>query len=746
MLGSKKSIKKGLSRTSTIGIVVVVIIIIIVGGYVALLRNGPSASSTTSGSQTTSSTALTGATTSSVASSLSISGSSSSSTTVTQTTSTSSGSTPSVFTFETIDTPRELDPQVSYAEYDYNVLQNAYEGLLWYVGSNSSALTPWLASNYTLSADGKHAYFNLRPNISFADGEQFNSTAVYFSLNRLLIEDGSAPNSFGTQASWIVQQLLNTSLSYILSGVHPYTSQWANEVLAQNFIQITGPLSFTMNLESPNAAFPYLFANQWASIVAPGYVMQHDLSLWKSASPSYSLPYSTLGGNITNQITQYFLDEVSTCGTGASPSGCGTTYLDYSLNGSLAGTGPYEIASYNPNTNNIVLQANPNYWGGPFQFSGGQKIVTTFKTIDLNYVPQLTTRELDLRTAVQNGQAFAAEIPNDHLYDIANRNAWLSNGTLTSTIPGISLYGPYSGFHTDIDLFATNVTDSNTKQFYQFQPFADLRFRLAFADAVNISLINQDINNNVGTVAINGMPPGFPPKGGFNASDVPRYSYNLSAVQNLLLAAMMHPLAQFNFENGTAAPSGLFNNSFGCANLSSKGTCSSPITQSITLTYPTGDSVDENIFSQIAAAVNNVSSTYNMGLTVSVLPLPAGLEVVYGFSGYLYMWSSSADADYPWAIDFTGPLFAPGNIFTGPSGWNLAIMANLYSQSLAATSANNISGVVRTTNLMDEIANQDVQYLWTFYPEFFIPVTSNVHGIYYNAAVYGTIQYFAALT
>ena len=107
-----------------------------------------------------------------------------------------------------MNTPRELDPQVSYGEYDYNILQNVYETLLWYNGANGNQTIPWLAANYTLSADGKTANFTLRSGIKFADGESLNSTAVYFSLNKLLIEDNAAPTSFGTQGSWILQQLL----------------------------------------------------------------------------------------------------------------------------------------------------------------------------------------------------------------------------------------------------------------------------------------------------------------------------------------------------------------------------------------------------------------------------------------------------------------------------------------------------------------------------------------------------------
>jgi hypothetical protein len=73
-------------------------------------------------------------------------------------------------------------------------------------------------------------------------------------------------------------------------------------------------------------------------------------------------------------------------------------------------------------------------------------------------------------------------------------------------------------------------------------------------------------------------------------------------------------------------------------------------------------------------------------------------------------------------------------------------MSNLFNQALHATSVGNVSGVVAVSNMMNRISNDAVQYLWTVYPEFVQPVTSNVRGLYYNPAIFGTIEYFATLT
>ncbi|MHB8567799.1 MAG: ABC transporter substrate-binding protein [Nitrososphaerales archaeon] len=646
-----------------------------------------------------------------------------------------SSSVPSTFIYETEATPSYLDPQVSYYSYDYTILQNVYETLLWYNGSSSTAIIPWLAQNYTLSPDQKTASFTLRSGITFADGEPLNSSAVYFSLNKLLIDDSSAPTSHGTQASWIVQQLLNSSYSGVLGSGHCYNQAYAQAVLAQNFVQITGPLTFTLNLQVPNAAFPYLLSGEWASIVAPQYVMQHDLAAWSTSSNGYTLPYSSLSGNLTQQMNQYFMDQVSTCNAGATPAGCGTTYLDGSVNGSLAGTGPYVLTSVNPSTSDVSLQSNPNYWGGPYQFMGGAKIVPQIKTVEFNYVPQQSTRTLDLQSAAQSGQAMAVDVTGTNLYDVANRTAWLNNNQLVSTIPGVTLYGPVTAFSTLFDPFATNVTNAATGQKYTFQPFADLRWRTAFADSVNMTEINQDVNNKLGQVAINVVSPGLPPAGSYNSTDTPAYSYSPDAAAQLLLSAMAHPITTFTDVNGHPATPGEFNNSFGCTTLSSSGKCTSPIGQSFNLYYATGDTVDQAIFNQIASVIDNISITYNMGLTVGVVPVPSGQFVALSLSGIYYMYALGWFADYPWVIDFTNAMYAPGAAYTAPDSMNFSTMANLSTQARDASSTNNISGLVSSVRAMNQFANQEVMYLWTFYSYNFMAQTSNVQGFFYNPSL-----------
>ena len=158
---------------------------------------------------------------------------------------------------------------------------------------------------YTVSSSGLAINFTLRQGITFADGEPLNSSAVYFSLNRLLIIDGTfGAYGHGIAQAWTVQQLLNNSLGTVLGGAESYSPQWVNEVLSQNFVQITGTYTFTIHLQHPSAALSILLASPWMAITAPNYIMSRDIPMWSQQSNGYSLPFSSLSGNITQQFYQ----------------------------------------------------------------------------------------------------------------------------------------------------------------------------------------------------------------------------------------------------------------------------------------------------------------------------------------------------------------------------------------------------------------------------------------------------------
>jgi Bacterial extracellular solute-binding proteins, family 5 Middle len=246
-----------------------------------------------------------------------------------------------------------------------------------------------------------------------------------------------------------------------------------------------------------------------------------------------------------------------------------------------------------------------------------------------------------------------------------------------------------------------------------------------------MSEVLQSAANGLGIPANSAIPPYLPPLGTYNASIYPGYSYNPDQSANDLLSAMEHPLTSFTYENGTAAKPGVFDNSFGCTSLTN-GVCSNPVAQQIVLYDAQGDTVDDAILTAIQSTIQNISTTYNMGLTVSVSLVPSGTFIPQGISGNYYMYALGWFEDYPWSIDFTLAMYTPGGSYMAGDGWNYPILTNWENQAVQATAVGNLSGIIKATQDMSNFVNSQDLYLWTQFPIEFTAMTSNVGGFIFN--------------
>lgn len=616
------------------------------------------------------------------------------------------------------ETPNQfqwLDPSVSYYQYDYEILNNQYEKLLWYNGASSTEIIPWLAESYTQTSPTQYE-FKLRQGLTFQDGTPFNAQAVYFSLNRLLVMDGgSGTGDHGTQAAWIVQQMLDTSLFTYFGASPAYDSAWVSNVLAENFVQIVDPYTININIKNPTTQFPYLIANEWADIVSPSFVVSHD---FPSACKTTDCPADSI------DYTAYF-SHIAGHGEVAM------NYLDLPKDGSKAGTGPYYIDSVNPTTYEIVLKANPKYWGGPKNWSG-PPISVSIKTIDYLYVPDLSTRLLDAKA----GKATAIGVSASDIYSVADRDQWLTNGKLVSVVPGLTIYGPFPQFTTDWFNFLTNVTDASGS-IRKFQLFADLRWRMAVADSVNMTDAMININNRLGQVANNLIPPGTAPEGSYDSSLTVPYSFDLATMKSLVTDACKNPLTNFVDNNGHPYPAGTIDN-----------TCDPKNPQTIGMYVGAGDVVDQRILSIMAANLNRVSGP--LGVTFTIIPVPGGQYYTMASKHQLYFYWGGWVADYNHLIDWLGPMLQPAGAYPAWNNMNYTILSQLYTQAVQQDSKGDTAGLLATNKQMQQIANSEVIYLYIDNPLVYAVRSSFLQGYYWNEATavyyYATYSYASSLS
>jgi hypothetical protein len=134
-----------------------------------------------------------------------------------------------------------------------------------------------------------------------------------------------------------------------------------------------------------------------------------------------------------------------------------------------------------------------------------------------------------------------------------------------------------------------------------------------------------------------------------------------------------------------------------------------------------------------------------MGLLVTVVPTPIGQMISYAFSCQLYAQAATNwYQDYPWALDFVGPLISPGNTWYAIQGYNFTAMTKLYQQAVMYSHSGDDAGLVRVSNQMVALSNQAVMSIYEIYPAYFIVMTSNIHGYFYNPSQPMTPGYYFA--
>jgi len=231
--------------------------------------------------------------------------------------------------------PQYVDPVMgTSAQANVMVVQNVYERLVWYDRGSTEPI-PWLATGWEVKDGGRRYVFKLRKGIKFQDGSDFDAAAVKFSFDRaVLLDDPTGIGSFfptGTAAPGILKGAWEFSKSF---GVGKEYSQAAvDRYMAAGAVKVVDASTVEFNLAQPYGAFISDIATFMGSIVSPSYVTAH-----------WTKPTDHSRGFIPG-VTAGQRDE----------------WMLYHANG----TGPYTLETFDKATANVVLKANPRYWGGP---------------------------------------------------------------------------------------------------------------------------------------------------------------------------------------------------------------------------------------------------------------------------------------------------------------------------------------------------------------------------------------------
>ncbi|MDG6955693.1 MAG: ABC transporter substrate-binding protein, partial [Nitrososphaerota archaeon] len=94
---------------------------------------------------------------------------------------------PSSITVDEIPAPVSVDPASSYDVPGGEIMQNVYQGLVFYNGESGSSFVGVLAANWTSSSSGLNYTFNLWPFETFSNGTPLNASTIWYSFYRTMI-------------------------------------------------------------------------------------------------------------------------------------------------------------------------------------------------------------------------------------------------------------------------------------------------------------------------------------------------------------------------------------------------------------------------------------------------------------------------------------------------------------------------------------------------------------------------------
>jgi ABC-type dipeptide transport system, periplasmic component len=307
---------------------------------------------------------------------------------------TSAAKDPNTFVYAAIGDSDTFDPALAYDTASGEVIQNIYETLVFYKGDSAGEFVPQLASaipstqNGGISADGKTVTFQIRQGVKFSNGESLTPSDVAYSLQRGMLQGGTASpqwlfyEAFFGAGTDDISLLVDPKGSLYdnhdnLAKADPAVLQSACEKVKAAVVADDDAGTVTLHLAQPWAPLMATLAQTWGSIMDQKWVVTHNG--WNGSCDAWQNYYAMQSAN----------DPFSTI---------------------AMGTGPYTLDHRTPGQE-IVLKANPQYWRTSPAYEGGPSGIPIVQTATIKIVPEWSTR-FDMLKA---GDADIVDVPvEDH--------------------------------------------------------------------------------------------------------------------------------------------------------------------------------------------------------------------------------------------------------------------------------------------------------------------------------------------
>ncbi len=286
---------------------------------------------------------------------------------------TSAAKDPTTFTYMTIGDADTLDPALAYDTSSGEILQNVYQTLVFYDGEATDKFVGQLATDWTVSEDGKTWVFNIRPDVKFHNGDTLTPTDVAFSLQRGILQGGYISPQWllaepflgvgNDDITMIVDQGASADDREALLKNDPAVLKTACETVQAGIVADDAAGTVTFNLAQAWGPLLPTIANGWGSVMDKAWVGSNGG--WDGSCDTWQNFYAM-------------------------------TSAEDPFTAIMNGTGAFMLDHWTPGEE-IVMTKNPNYWGDPAKLD----------RVVVKIVPEFGTRF----AALQAGDADIIDVP-----------------------------------------------------------------------------------------------------------------------------------------------------------------------------------------------------------------------------------------------------------------------------------------------------------------------------------------------
>jgi peptide/nickel transport system substrate-binding protein len=266
---------------------------------------------------------------------------------------------PDTFIYATIGPPDSLDPAYAYDSASGEIIQAVYETLIFFKGESTTEFDPVLATEWTISPDGKTYRFKIRQGVKFHNGDELTPEDVEYSFERGMVQD------YGAGPQWMLFEPLfgiGTLTSRTDDGLIPLEEIESKVEVDGDWVQF--------NLAGPYEPFLQILSQTWSSIVDKDWCIEQGD--WDGTEASY--------------------EALNDPPSGGSP-----------LQSIMNGTGPFELERWDPGVETVLVR-NDNYWREP----------ASLERVDIQVVEEWTTRRLMLEA----GDADLVDVPRANIEEL----------------------------------------------------------------------------------------------------------------------------------------------------------------------------------------------------------------------------------------------------------------------------------------------------------------------------------------